>query len=252
MKRIFKYIGITTLILLSFIITEKTSMVIKEKDEIMIKIKEEKNKYEQAPIDAKVKGNQIIPGLFGKKVNEKKTYEEMKKLGKYNPKNNIYDQIKPKTSLEDTYNKYIETGNKIKKEVSIIIIINDDINSMQEITEEKVTILKNNQHTNKNNDFTEFDLEKNDKTNAKYCYIEEYDERKIKKCAKEKKHSIKINKINQNLLQDIKKTLSNGKIITIELNDQTKKELKLTINYIKTKGYKIVKIEDLLSEKNTN
>lgn len=252
MKKLFKYIGILSLVLASFIITEKTSMVIKETDDIMIKIKEEKTKFEQDPIDAKIEENKITPGIYGKKVNEEKTYEQMKRQGKYNNENYVYDQTKPKISIEDIYDKYIETGNKSKKEISIIIIIKGNHINIQELKETKVTILKNNENNIKNNYFTEVDIEKNINKTPNYCYIQEYNKQEIEKCAKEQRHSVKINKINKNLLQETKKELSNGKIISIELNDQTKKELKLTINYIKNKGFKIVKIEELLSEKNTN
>ncbi len=252
MKKLFKYIGILSLVLASFIITEKTSMVIKETDDIMIKIKEEKTKFEQDPIDAKIEENKITPGIYGKKVNEEKTYEQMKRQGKYNNENYVYDQTKPKISIEDIYDKYIETGNKTKKEISIIIIIKESNINAQELKETKVTILKNNENNIKNNYFTEVDIEKNINKTPNYCYIQEYNRQEIEKCAKEQRHSIKINKITKNLLQETKKELSNGKIISIELNDQTKKELKLTINYIKNKGFKIVKIEELLSEKNTN
>ena len=249
MKKLFKYIGIISLVLASFIITEKTSMVIKETDDIMIKIKEEKNKFEQEPIDAKIEDKKITPGLYGKKVNEVKTYEQMKRQGKYNPENYVYDQIKPKISIEDIYDKYIETGNKTKQKISIIIIIKENEINTQELKDTKVTILKNN---NRKNYFTEVDNEENMNKTPNYCYIQEYNKQEIEKCKKEQKHTVKINKINKNLLQETKRELSNGKIITIELNKQTKNELKLTINYIKNKGFKIVKIEELLSEKNTN
>ena len=252
MKKIIQCIGIITLTLMSFIVTEKTSVVIKETDDIMIKIKEEKTNFEKEPIDAKVEDNKITPGLYGKKVNEQKTYEQMKKQGKYNVDYYVYNQTKPKISLENIYDKYIETGNKVKKEISIIIIVKDVNICTQELKETKVTILKSNEIKNKNNHFTEVDIEKNINKIPNYCYVQEYDKQEIEKCSKEQKHTVKINKINKNLLQETKKELSNGKIITIELNEQTKKELKLTINYIKNKGFKIVKIEELLSEKNTN
>lgn len=146
MKKLFKYIGILSLVLASFIITEKTSMVIKETDDIMIKIKEEKTKFEQEPIDAKIEENKITPGIYGKKVNEEKTYEQMKRQGKYNNENYVYDQTKPKISIEDIYDKYIETGNKTKKEISIIIIIKESNINTQELKDIKVTILKNNEN----------------------------------------------------------------------------------------------------------
>ena len=242
MRNIFKYIGIISLVLTSFMITEKTSMVINETDDIMTQIRKEKNKYQKDPTNAKIEQNKITPGQYGKKVNEKKSYEEMKKQGKYNPQNYIYDEIKPKISIEDIYDKYIESGNKTKKEISIILITSNDINDIKKYQNIKVIKLKDNNPHNHDKYFTQ----------KQYCYIEEYDETKIDKCKKEKKYTIKINPIKKNLLQETKRNIENGKIITIILNNNTKKELELTINYIQNKGYKIVKIEELLSEKITD
>lgn len=248
MKKIFSYIGITTLALMSFMITSKTTAVIKETDEIMIKINEEKQKYEKEPIDAKIEENKIIPGQYGKKINIEKTYDQMKKLGKYNPKYYVYEQIKPKISIEDTYDKYIESANSTKNEISIILNLNKkaelkEIKKLIKNQNIEVIILKDNEPIIENNYFTQ---------DNNYCYIEEENESKLKECAKQNKHTIKKHDIKNNLLKNIKQTISNGEIISIEINNMTIKELELTINYIKNKGYKIVKIQELLSEKNTN
>lgn len=246
MKKIFSYIGIITLVLISLIITEQTTTVIKETDEIMIKIKEEKTKYEQEYIDAKIEENKITPGLNGKKIDEKKSYEQMKKYGKYNPQYYIYEQIKPEISIHKIYDKYIEKGNTTKKEISIILLISQE---QEEIgtqynpinSKNKVTILKDNSKKEENKYFTE-----------ENCYIEQPNEKILKQCAKQNKHTIILNPIQNNLLKTVKETIEGGDIITISINENTKKELKLTINYIKNKGYKIVNLEELLSEKNTN
>lgn len=248
MKKIFSYIGITTLALMSFMITSKTTAVIKETDEIMIKINEEKQKYEKDPIDAKIEENKIIPGQYGKKINIEKTYDQIKKLGKYNPKYYVYEQIKPKLSIEDTYDKYIESANSTKNEISIILNLNKkaELKEIEKLIKNQnieVIILKDNKPIIENNYFTQ---------DNNYCYIEEENESKLKECAKQNKHTIKKHDIKNNLLKNIKQTISNGKIISIEINNMTIKELELTINYIKNKGYKIVKIQELLSEKNTN
>lgn len=251
MKKIFSYIGISTLTLMSFITLEKTTTVIKLNDEIMMQINEQKNKYEQEPIDAKIDGNKIEPGINGKKININKSYENMKKMGKYNPEKYEYDQIQPKISINNIHDKYIEKGNSNKKEIALIIIDkNNKMPIIKEIIEKqkvKVTILKNNTIEINNNNFTQID-----NTKQKYCYIKEETSKELKKCEKQKKHTIKMNIVEEDLLKETKKTLSNGKIITISLNENTQKELELTINYIKSKGYKIVKLEELLSEKNTN
>lgn len=256
MKKLFSYIGITMLVLISFFVTEKTTTVIKETDEIMKKIYEEKEKYETISINAKIEENKIIPGQYGKKIQIKKTYEEMKKIGKYNPKYYVYEQIKPQRSIEDIYDKYIETGNQNKKQVSIILNLAQDteMNYVREIIKKQnieVTILKDNKLTKENNDFTQIN-NKESKQKNEYCYTEIENIKKLKECAKHHKHTIKKYDIKNNLLIETKKTLTNGKIISIEINNNTTKELELTINYIKNKGYKIVKLNELISEKNTN
>ena len=54
------------------------------------------------------------------------------------------------------------------------------------------------------------------------------------------------NKINKNLLSNIKKSLEKGNIIFIQENELNLKELSSTINYIKSKGINILNINELL------
>ena len=56
--------------------------------------------------------------------------------------------------------------------------------------------------------------------------------------------------IKKNLYQKIKNNLKNGTIISIDNNYYTEKELSLTIDYIKEKGYKLVSLNELLTEEN--
>jgi hypothetical protein len=263
MKKIFSYIGLIALAISSFILTEKTTIVIKETDEIMIQIKENKQKYEQAPIQAEETEKTITPGLNGRKVNIKKTYQEMKKIGIYNEQYYIYDQIKPNKSIKNKYDKYIENGNKQKKMISILIKTDNEeqIKKIMNMTEQeriKVTFLIDNKKTKTNKPFTQEQLKNNriiylnNLKKNKYCYTEKENEQLLSKCTKLKKHTIKPHVIKNNLLKETKKELRNGIIITLKVNENTKKELELTINYIKSKGYKIADLEEIISEKNTN
>ena len=56
--------------------------------------------------------------------------------------------------------------------------------------------------------------------------------------------------IKRSLYQEIKKDLKNGTIFSIENNYYTEKDLSITIDYIKEKGYKLVSLNELLSEEN--
>lgn len=258
MKKIFRYIGITTLVIISFCMTEKTTTVLKETDEIMKQINENKKKYEQQPILAQQKDNTIIPGLNGKKVNVNKSYEEMKKIGKYNEKYYVYDQIEPNISIKNIYNKYIQNGNKQKNMITLIIKVeqNENIDDILNIIEKekiKVTFYLDNEWIKQNKKLTH-KLLKQQYTliNDRYCYTEEENDIMLKKCNREKQHTIKPYVIENELLTQTKKIITNGIIISLPINDNIKKELELTIKYIKKKGYNIVNLEELLSEKNTN
>ena len=60
--------------------------------------------------------------------------------------------------------------------------------------------------------------------------------------------TIKVNQIKENILNYTKENLSNGKIFLINSNDY--EEIKYSINYILSKGYKIVYLDELLDKTN--
>lgn len=285
MKKFLSYLGALSLIMISFIISEQTVIVVKETDEIMTKIKEENQKYDQPSIDAKIENNTITPGLNGKKINIKKSYDQMKKIGIFNPKYYIYDDIIPEISIKNRYDKYIISGNKNKNMISLIFIIheNDNINNIISIVEKqniKVTFFIDNEWLEKNNQLTlalignghtigilnnnqdkgnkEFIwmnkiLKEIGKQKNNYCYTEEENEKLIEECKKARNYTIKPNIIiKQRPLQEIKQQIRNGSLIAMKINSKTNNELELVINYIKSKGYSIVNITENISEKNNN
>ena len=70
----------------------------------------------------------------------------------------------------------------------------------------------------------------------------------INDCKTKKLNSIKMNnEIKKDLLINTKKLLDNGVIIYIRENEFNLSELSSTINYIKSRGYNIVNINELLS-----
>lgn len=285
MKKFLSYLGALSLIMISFIISEQTVIVVKETDEIMTKIKEESQKYDQPSIDAKIENNTITPGLNGKKININKSYDQMKKIGIFNPKYYIYDDIIPEISIKNRYDKYIISGNKNKNMISLIFIIheNDNINNIISIVEKqniKVTFFIDNEWLEKNNQLTlalignghtigilnnnqdkgnkEFIwmnkiLKEIGKQKNNYCYTEEENEKLIEECKKARNYTIKPNIIiKQRPLQEIKQQIRNGSLIAMKINSKTNNELELVINYIKSKGYSIVNITENISEKNNN
>ena len=271
MKKIFSKIGLFGLVLFSFFYTHKTVMVLKENDDIMIKIKENINNYNIYSINSVINGDTIIPGIKGKIVNIDKSYENMKKIGIYNSNYLIYDIDYPKISLKDNKDKYIVSGNTKKKEVSLLFIINDEINtSLLKILDNeniKADFFITNDFISKNKSLVKYlvknghsinyygDYSKNDfvfnntiirnsfKQKNIYCYLEVKNEDYLKSCYLNKNYTIIPNIIiKNNMLNNVKKELKNGSIISIyagNIND-----LNMTIKYIKSKGYNIVKLDE--------
>ena len=60
MKTFFRNIGIITLLIFSFVVTEKTSMAVKDNDEIMVEIKKNISKFQTDAVDAYIDADIII------------------------------------------------------------------------------------------------------------------------------------------------------------------------------------------------
>lgn len=268
----FKIIGLFCLFCFTFIYTEKVIDVTIEQDEIMLKIKEEANKLNINPQNALIENDTIIPGNIGKYIDYEKSYKEMKKIGYYDPSFLIYEDIYPDVSIYNHYNLYIINGNQKQKNISLIYILNNDktINTIKNsINKYQIPInffidssflnnniniiekLNNNEIYNYglNGKYTKDNLIItnniiNNKANNKsiYCLFLEKNSNYLEKCANNKMLSIYLSK-NSNL-SFIKNNLQNGSIFLIN-NTQ---ELDSIIEYILSKGYKIVPLSQIITE----
>ena len=279
MKRLFEIIGLLSLACFSFFITEKTTSVFENIDNIMIQIKENSAKYEIDSMDAIIDGDTIIPGMYGRVVDIKKSYKKMRNYGIYNENMYVYKNIKPNVSLMDNMDKYIISGNKRKRNISLIFIVDneiDDIINTLDNNNIKANFFIDDIWFNEHNDLV-MDLIKNghiignlshnlDYSDSSfgwmdtiikslstqkqgYCYYtDKIDD--INKCNSYKNYIIKPIEINNNFLLEVKKHLDNGIMFSFKINTNNIKELNSIINFIKSKGYNIVNIEELLSEKN--
>ena len=259
MKKLFSYVGFATLISLSIIISKKTVTVVKNVDTLMTEIKTNEKKYEKQPIDAKIKEDTIIPGVKGKKINIEKTYDAMKKIGRFNEKYIIYEEIEPNISIQNNLDKYITSGNKTKNTISLIIEIKtpteqNTLNEMIEIAQKNntpLTIYINPQIQEDIKINTQYKDVQIIKNQSDYCIQTKKDYDKLKKCAAQRRHTvIPTIEIKKSLLKETKRQITSGSIIKIPINDNTKKELEITIKYIKTKGYNIETLDKHLSENN--
>lgn len=281
MKRFFQQLGMITLICLSFIYTEKAATVLMEVDQIMIKIKEEKDKYQVNPANAIIANNTIIPGLSGREVDVVKSYNKLKKIGRYNPQNLEYKTIKPEVSLTDNYDKYIIQGNPAKRSVSLIFIVekNTNIDKILNVLKQKQVLanffidsiwLENNNekllslikeghvigNLSYNLDYSHSDfiwidtvIKKIGKQKYGYCYSEQENEQVLKTCAVNKNYTIRPSIIIKKYpALEAKEQLHSGAIISLPVNGVVEEELNHIIDTIYSKGLKVVTLIDLLSE----
>ena len=278
MNKIFYRLLIILLMVFSFYYTNKIIDFLKDTDPIMKDIKKTENKYKIDSEDALIVGNSIIPGKKGKNIDYKKSYSKMKQYGTYNEGLTVLKEVKPVISIDDNYDKYIVSGNKEKRCVALVFKIYRDTNIdnvIKILEKEKVngtffidgTFLENNilklksmkSHEleilsyNNSYDKSLFEtsmsyLENVTGKGVRYCYSEN-DIEVLNLCSKLKLHTIMPSLIiKNNLYKEVKNNIDNSMIISIDVNNYNLKELASTIDYIRGKGYKIVKLNELLKE----
>lgn len=279
MKRLFSLIGLISLACFSFFMTEKTTTVIKNVDDIMIEIKDKYKNYERMSIDAKIVDDTIIPGVKGINVDVNKSYRKMKKYGYYNDKLYVYKKIKPKISMQDHLDKYVISGNKINRNISLVFIVDSDTNIVEVLkimNKNKVfgSLFVDDTWFSNNNElvlnlidegYTIGNLSHNldyldssfgwmdtiikslSKQKQGFCYYTDNIDN-LSSCVRLKNYTIKPIEINNNYLYEVKKNISNGMMISFKVSSGLEKELDSIINYIKSKGYNLVNINELLSE----
>ena len=123
MKRI-----IITIILFifSFIYVKKASFLVRENDYLMKIIKDKKDIYNTPPIDAIITSHTMIPGISGKSINLNKSYNNMKRINKFQESLLIYDEIKPNKSINNIYDKVIISGNPKINKISILTSLDNN------------------------------------------------------------------------------------------------------------------------------
>ena len=264
--------------LISMYYTNICMEVLKEKDPIMQEIKSNMSKYEESANDANIIGNVIVPGHIGRRVNKNKSYSKMKKYGNYNETLTVMEEVKPELSVSNTFDKYIEKGKSNNKNVSFVFIYDENIDKVIKILNSKhipstifldgiylendsLNGLKYNGNINYellsyNGEYDEnlfktslSYLESVTKRSPRYCYSEVENPDVLNLCSKLKMHTIKpYIRIDENLLKEVKSSLSNSIIISIKSSSSNISELSSVIDYVISKGYDIVSLDNLISE----
>jgi len=259
MRRIFEWVGGFTLIAFSFYFTDKVSLLVAKKSELYTEIESVSSLYETEPVDAIIdaENNTIIPGKFGKIVNSEESYLEMHDFGSFNENYLIFDYVKPNTSILDHKDKFITSGNKEKRRISLIINNNElvekyfnnlliDYNRIvqtYENTTNKVELINGAQNKV---DFNTFNTSSN---NSKIC-VKHFSD--LDRCIKHKYFLIDTKLIlNDTNLIEIKNNIESGAIILIS-SDAKVEDVKILMNEIEFKDLQIVHISKLINEKESD
>jgi hypothetical protein len=84
MRKYIKSILFAILVLLSFYFTDKAALFVQSKDPIMQAILTSESQINTDAVNAEIKDNYIIPGMYGKRINEVKSLMNMKANGVFN------------------------------------------------------------------------------------------------------------------------------------------------------------------------
>ena len=278
-KKFFTIVGVLSLVCFSFYYTDLATKIIKNNDPIMKEIIKVSEEYKKDAVNAVFEENSVIPGISGFKVDIDKSYSAMKKYGSFNNELIVFEEIIPSVSITNSYDKYIRNGNFNKKEVSLIITVDDysyleniiyilnskDVKATffvnKNILDESFDIVKlivNSKHQIevKSDSYTQEEIKKynnffkeNIKRNMNFCYVEEEKDPVLSSCSKNNIYTVFPSIITTNFpYSDVKSNLKSGSIISLRNNQHTLRELKYIVNYIIQRGYKIVTLEELIKE----
>ena len=259
----------------SFFYTEKVTQIVRNNDPIMLKIKDAKKTISVAKIDPVINDDEYITGVNGCDIDVDKSYTKMKNVGEYKEELLVLSETVIDKKIK---NKYIISGNKNEKNVSIVFIIKDKVNNnlVNYLNSRKVNanffiegnyLSKNivnikelasnhsiyylgtdGKYSDKYMIYNNNLININTKNESNYCITDKKDEKLLKLCTDYDMKTIKADYIENNILDTIKNNLTNGEIIVFNSEDEEK--IKISINYILSKGYNIVSLNNLLNENN--
>lgn len=238
------------MVIFSFIYTNKVVDYVDVNNVILSSIDEYALEYDKKCVEGSINEYGVILSFSGKLVDKNKSYSNMKG-SIFNEDLIEYKKDECILNKENNYDKYIISGNTIVNNISIVI---DVVN--KKYYEEMIGILNN------------YDLSSNLLVNDSFSgngdvllykgsnineFKKKYDKfyctgKIINLCEEEKINTIRItNYVDTDLYLNIKKFLNNGNIIFIKESLSNLNELEIVINYIKSRGFNIVSVDELLS-----
>ena len=275
LKKIFKISAVLLLVGFSFFYTEKVTMIARNSDPIMRAIKKEENNKKVSNLNPVINKDEYIMGINGCEIDVDKSYSKMRSVGEFKEELIV---MKETSNDKDLTDKYVIGGNNKEKNVSLIFIVNKDIDSKltdyindknikvnyfidgKYLEENMITVKflsensniyylgENEEYSDENMLYHNNLISMNGSNEPKYCFTSDKDNNTLKLCNDYDMVTIKSDIIKDNIYKRIKDKLNNGVIFAIDSDNID--EIKVSINYILSKGYNIISLEDLLSEKN--
>lgn len=234
----------------SFFYINETNNYLVNNSDLLEVINDYKGEYEIKAVDAVINGEYIIPGIKGKSVNILESYYKMSPYDIFSETFLVYDEITPSISISNNLDKYIESGNSVKRNIALIIDENTEIENFlitNNITANKLVTLDNYNLTSLeriNNELVNFTKLGNIIDN-KICLVNEYNEYL---CKENNYYLIKPNIYASNdNYNEIKNNLSSGQIIYItnELDLIYFESLYIEILF---RGYNLVSLLEIIEE----
>lgn len=279
-RKITTGVGAVALLCFSFYYTAMAAKFLRGNDELMLEIKSVASTYETGAIDASFNDDEMIPGLAGQKVDYDKSYSKMKNYGILNESDLVFTSVEPNSSIENVYDKYIVKGNDAKKAVALVFLVTDEtyleeINNILLTNDVPATFFLESNYIKNNKDFVK-DLSVTNEIEplgssatydketilydvslietitdlpAKYCFTKYANSDTLKICSNYQLQTVRPTILTGNYpLTKIKNNLTNGAIISFDMTSIVRKELSVSINYIRQKGYDFLTLSELLSE----
>ena len=275
LKKILKVSAVLLLVGFSFFYTEKVTMIARNSDPIMRAIKKEESNKKISNVNPVINNDEYIMGINGCEIDVDKSYSKMRSVGEFKEELIV---MRETSNDKDLTNKYVIGGNNKEKNVSLIFIVNKDIDSSltdyinqknikvnyfidgKYLEENMITVKflsensniyylgENEEYSDENMLYHNNLISMNGSNEPKYCFTSDKDNNTLKLCNDYDMVTIKSDIIKDNIYKRIKDKLNNGVIFAIDSDNID--EIKVSINYILSKGYNIISLEDLLSEKN--
>lgn len=275
LKKIFKISAVLLLVGFSFFYTEKVTLIARNSDPIMRAIKKEESNKKVSNVNPVINNDEYIMGINGCEIDVDKSYSKMRNVGEFKEELIV---MKETSNDKDLTDKYVIGGNNKEKKVSLIFIVNKDIDSNltnyindknlkvnyfidgKYLEENMITVKflsensniyylgENEEYSDENMLYHNNLISMNGSNEPKYCFTSDKDNNTLKLCNDYDMVTIKSDIIKDNIYKRVKDKLNNGVIFAIDSDSID--EIKVSINYILSKGYNIISLEDLLSEKN--